>query len=81
MTTAVTGIRPAVVSADTAGRLDEFRRFRHVVRNVYAEQFEPKRIGKLVGELAALWNTVKGELEGFAVFLEGVSQADDAGEK
>jgi hypothetical protein len=30
----VPDVRPAVISADTAAGLDEYRRFRHLVRNV-----------------------------------------------
>jgi hypothetical protein len=37
MTVEIAGVRPAVISAETAHGLDEYRRFRHVVRNVYAE--------------------------------------------
>lgn len=77
MSTAVPGVRPAMVTPATIAALDEFRRFRHVVRNVYAEHLEPERIGKLVAQLAAVWGQLRAELESFAGFLEGVSQADD----
>ena len=33
MTKEVPGIRPAVISTETGTRLDEYRRFRHVIRN------------------------------------------------
>jgi hypothetical protein len=78
MTMGIGGVRPAIISAETAHRLDEYRRFRHVVRNVYAEYLEPERVGKLVGELAGLWERIKSELVQFAEFLEGVSRADDS---
>jgi hypothetical protein len=58
--------------------LDEFRRFRHVVRNVYAEYLEPERVGKLITQLANVWPQIQTELKAFAAFLEGVSKADDA---
>ena len=77
MTLEVGGVRPAVISVQTAQRLDEFRRFRHVVRNGYAEYLEPGRIGDLAGKLPALWDRLRSELEAFAGFLEGVSRADD----
>ena len=77
MATEVGGVRPQMISVETANQLDEFRRFRHVVRNVYAEYLEPERIGKLVGKLPELWNRLQNELEAFAGFLEGVSRADD----
>ena len=77
MTMEVTGMRPSVISAETAEGLDEYRRFRHVVRNVYAEHLDLERVGKLVGELAGLWRRIKSELTQFVEFLEGVSRADD----
>ena len=77
MSTDVPGVRPPMITATTVEALDEFRRFRHVVRNIYAEHLEPDRIDKLVGQLAAVWGQLKVELEAFATFLEGVSQADD----
>jgi hypothetical protein len=73
----VPSLRPPVVSSETASGLDEFRRFRHVVRNVYAEHLDPNRIGNLVAKLSPLWPQVKAELLAFAQFLEGVSKADD----
>jgi len=74
----LTGVRSAVISTETANGLDEYRRFRHVVRNVYAEHFEPERMGKLVDSLSGLWNRLHAELTQFAEFLEDVSRADDA---
>ena len=80
MTMNLPGLRPPVVSAAAAQALDEFRRFRHVVRNVYAEHLDPQRVGDLVEKLPPLWTQLKTELTGFAEFLEGVSRADEAGE-
>lgn len=77
MSTAVPGIRPPMITPATVETLDEFRRFRHVVRNIYAEHLDPERIGKLAQQLSAVWGQLKAELETFARFLEGVSRADD----
>lgn len=40
----VPGLRPRVISAETAAAIDEYRRFRHVVRNVYAFELDPEPI-------------------------------------
>jgi hypothetical protein len=77
MSTDLPGIRPPVITPDSADQLDEFRRFRHVVRNVYAEHLDPERIGKLVERLSATWRQLRAELEMFTQFLVGVSEADD----
>jgi hypothetical protein len=78
MTLDLPGLRPPVISAAVAQLLDEYRRFRHVVRNIYAESLDPLRVGELVEKLPALWDRLKSELIGFTDFLEGVSGADDA---
>lgn len=77
MTAELTEVRPAIITPETERGLDEYRRFRHVVRNVYAEHLEPERVGKLVRELPELWERIKSELTHFVEFLEGVSRADD----
>lgn len=78
MTLDVPGVRPPALSLDSAQRLDEYRRFRHVVRNVYAERLDPPRIGELIENLAPLWEQLDAELTALAQFLEAVSRADDA---
>jgi hypothetical protein len=70
MTKEVPGIRPAVISTETGTRLDEYRRFRHVVRNVYTHSFDPAKRGKLVNSASELCARAKAELLAFAAFLE-----------
>jgi len=67
MTKEVPGIRPAVISTEAGTRLDEYRRFRHVVRNVYTHSFDH---GKLVNSAPELFARTKAELLAFAAFLE-----------
>lgn len=66
-------VRPPVLTRETIQRLDEYLRFRHVVRNVYTFSFDPERIGRLVNELEGVFEQVKLELSTFAEFLETVS--------
>jgi hypothetical protein len=40
MTLDIEGIRPAVLSKETASILDEYRSFRHVVRNIYGFEMQ-----------------------------------------
>jgi hypothetical protein len=71
MTKDVPGIRPAVISTETGTRLDEYRRFRHVVRNyVYTHRFDLTKLGKLVNSAPELFARTKAELLAFAAFLE-----------
>lgn len=41
----VTEVRPALIDPDSANALDEFRRFRHLVRNIYTTHLVPARMG------------------------------------
>ena len=62
--------RPAVISTDTGIKLDEYRRFRHVVRNVYTHNFDPVKLEKLIDSAPELFAQAKAELLAFAAFLE-----------
>lgn len=74
MTVEVAGARPPAISPDTAMALDEYRRFRHVVRNVYAFELDPDRVGELVTDLRPAFARIRGELEAFAAFLDSLAQ-------
>lgn len=74
MTTDVPGLRPAVISQDTYRHLDDYRGFRHVVRNVYAYNFETAKLQKLVQDLPAVLAQARAELLAFASFLEHQGQ-------
>ena len=76
MATQLPRIRPAVFSKETIKRLDEYLRFRHVVRHVYAFEFDPQRIRPLAEALAGDFARVKGELAVFIDFLAGLADAD-----
>jgi hypothetical protein len=70
MTIEVVGIRPAVISIATYSELDEYRSFRHVVRNIYSFHFDPSKMEKLVIRVATLLTQLQAELLAFALFLE-----------
>lgn len=46
MATENPNVRPAVISVDAGKQLDEYRAFRHVVRNVYTYNLDPVRLKK-----------------------------------
>jgi hypothetical protein len=70
VTKEVKHIRPAVISKESATRLNEYRGFRHVVRNVYTYHFDPAKVEKLVKSVNELFTKLKAELLAFADFLE-----------
>ena len=66
------GRRPAVISRSTRYCLDEYRGFRHVVRNVYAFNFRPSRLQELVNNLPNCFDSAKEDLLRFSTFLENL---------
>jgi hypothetical protein len=70
MTKEVLGIRPAVISTETGTRLDEDRRFRYVVGQVYTHSCDPAKLGKPVNSAPELSARTKAELLASAAFLE-----------
>ena len=52
--------------------LDEYLRFRHVLRNIYAFSFIPEQIERLVNQFKPVFVQVRIELLAFAEFLEQV---------
>jgi hypothetical protein len=66
----VLGVRPAVISNETGRILRHFRKFRHVVRNVYTYKFNPEKVGELVGFAQTAFQTIVDEIQALADFLE-----------
>jgi hypothetical protein len=52
-------VRRAVISAKTLEALDDYMRFRHVVRNIYTFEFESDRVGRLIDALDGAFNQVR----------------------
>lgn len=76
MSTDVPRVRPAVLSEATRKKLDAFRGFRHVVRNVYTHDFDPQQIGLLVERLPGTMDRVAEDLYAFANQLEDIAGED-----
>ena len=72
MTREVAGTRPAVLSLEISKQLDEFRGFRHVVRDVYTYHLDPKKIERLVLNCSIVLHEAKVELSAFTKFLRSV---------
>jgi hypothetical protein len=68
----IPGIRPAVLSSSVKEQLEEFRGFRHIVRNVYSYRFNPEKINSLVAGIGSLFTVFRVELTSFAEFLKNV---------
>jgi hypothetical protein len=70
MSTEIRKIRPPVISKDTFYMLDEYRGFRHVVRNVYIFNLSEKKLRPLVNDLKKIYLQIKDEMENFLKLIE-----------
>lgn len=62
--------RPAVISQKTAKRLEEYLAFRHVVRNIYGYELEPRRIALLIEKSKSVFEQFQTEIRQFIVWLQ-----------
>ena len=73
----VVSLRPAVLRRETAARLDEYLRFRHLVRNLYTWSFDAVKLDGLVSGLPVVLADLEADLAAFGEFLEAAGHADD----
>jgi hypothetical protein len=73
MSAELNDVRPPVITRSTRHCLDEYRAFRHVVRNVYTYRLRVSRMQELVSELRHCLTLVSQDLEAFARFLEDLA--------
>lgn len=67
-----TDLRPAVIDLSDVEFLNELRRFRHLVRNVYAFNLLPDRIEPLVVHVGKQWPHLRPKLIAFSAFIESL---------
>jgi hypothetical protein len=67
-------LRPAVLSEESSNAVDEFLRFRHVVRHIYAFSLDPERVERLAGRLRSTFDDVRAALTAFAAHLDRLAQ-------
>ena len=75
MTLELPGIRPPLLSAETAQELAEFLRFRHLFRNLYSFELEWPRLRELLEQLPLAWSAVEADLDRFTAFLDAAAEA------
>ncbi len=71
-------VRPPVLSPEAVQALEEYLGFRHIVRNIYAFEFDFERIERLVQRLRPTFEKVRRELLSFADLLEDLARRDEA---
>ncbi len=76
MSAPIADIRPAVIRRETRFCLDEYRGFRHVVRNVYAFNLKAPRLRELTAGLRDCYTSLQHDLDRFLTFLKQLSQTE-----
>ncbi len=73
MAAEISPIRPPVIGEETRNCLDEYRGFRHVVRNVYTFNLQMSRLQELTKGLQRCYGAVTSDLDDFMEFLRELS--------
>lgn len=71
------GVRPPALSDEARKKLDRYRGFRHVVRNVYAFEFDPEQIDLLMQRLPGTADLVFKDLRTFADTLDRMASSEE----
>lgn len=74
MTAEIPGLRPQIIPNTLAVNIDEYLRFRHVVRHIYAFELEPARVESLTSRLRSAFDEASAALIAFAMFLERLAR-------
>jgi hypothetical protein len=74
MSAEISGTRPAVIGRSTRNCLDEYRGFRHLVRNIYTFNLRPSRVEELVTDLRPCYATVTVDIKAFCQFLNSLDE-------
>ena len=77
MTLDLPNVRPPVLRPETVQSLADYRKFRHLIRNIYSTNIIPSELEKLVAKLPELWIELKRDLDVFYDFLIQISSADE----
>lgn len=78
MAAPLNGIRPSVLHDDTLLLLDELRRFRHVVRNVYSQNLDPERVAELGASLPNCAALIRRDVEALTSLLRQAGRSGPA---
>jgi uncharacterized protein YutE (UPF0331/DUF86 family) len=74
MTLTIEGIRPALISKESAGYLDELRAFRHVFRHAYNIHLDPRKIEENVKKARLVRPLLPRDIQ---TFLHALGISDD----
>lgn len=71
-----TATRPAVVQERTQRDLQEYLRFRHLVRNLYADELRSEPIQRLIKQLQPTWTLLSTDIASFQSWLTTIAASE-----
>ena len=77
MSAEIPGTRPPVIRRETRLTLDEFRGFRHVVRNIYTFNLHPDRVLILTGRAHGCLLSLQDDLKKFIDFVVSLDELSE----
>jgi len=73
-----TETRPAVLSESTQLELQDYLRFRHLVRNLYADELRAEPIEQLISQLRETWPCLDADISAFQTWLATIAAGASA---
>ncbi len=70
----IPGVRPIVIKDETRILLEEYRKFRHLVRNIYTFNIIPQKVIKLAKGITRSFNALKKDIKKFINLIEKISR-------
>lgn len=69
MTKEIKGVRPSVITEETYELMDDYRKFRHLARNIYTFNILPDKVLILAKTVNKTFKGFEGDIKGFIKFL------------
>jgi len=70
----IEGVRQYVITGELASELDEYRRFRHVFRNIYGDELNWDNMKHLVDKMPEIMRKLEESIEEFCQFLKMLAE-------
>ncbi len=74
MSAEMNGLRPPIITVETRYCLDEYRGFRHIVRNIYTFNLKGSRLQELTQNMHVCYDAIRCDLDKFVQVLEALTE-------
>ena len=65
----IKGVRPFIISRGTYEMMDDYRKFRHLARNIYTFNIVPDKVLTLAKPVNKAFKSFESDIKGFMKFL------------